>query len=83
MGFIVKTKLGKAAYRNRMKRIMREAYRLNKHLLTDLFANGTFGFHGVLMANTLEADFDSAREDVAYLLTQARNYLLSSQHQAS
>jgi len=78
MGFIVKKKLGNAVIRNRTKRLLREAYRLNQHILSDLFDSGAFGFHGALMANTVGADFESVQKDVIYLLHKVKNHILST-----
>src|SRR5690625_258343 len=50
IGFIAKKKLGTAVQRNSIKRRMRESWRINQHLLGDLFETKTFGFHGVFMA---------------------------------
>lgn len=36
LGLVISGKLGKAVARNRAKRIIREAFRLNKHLLENL-----------------------------------------------
>lgn len=76
MGFVVKKDLGKATKRNRIKRLLRESYRLNQHILTELFKDNSYTFHGVLMANTIEMDFDSAREQVVDLLRRARKQVL-------
>lgn len=76
MGFIVKKKLGKATKRNRTKRLLREAYRLNQQILMSLFDQTSKSFHGVLMANTTEMDFNDAVEQVTDLLTRARKHIL-------
>lgn len=77
-GFIVKKKLGKAAKRNRIRRLLKEAYRLNRHGLTELVQTSDIGFHGVLMAKTTDLDFDQAQQSVAELLDKARRYILSN-----
>lgn len=77
MGFVVKKQLGKAVRRNRVKRLLREAYRLNQHLLTDLFSKRPMSFHGVLMAKTLEVSFRDVEDNVKELLQKARDHILS------
>lgn len=76
MGFIVKKRLGKATQRNRIKRLLREAYRLNQHILTPVFEHTSISFHGVLMASTIEIDFNTAGEQVADLLQRAKEHIL-------
>lgn len=76
-GFIVKKKLGNAVQRNRVKRLMKETYRLNQHILNDVFASGKIGFHGVLMAKSVNVDFDMVQNDVKFLLQKVRKQLLA------
>ncbi len=75
MGFVVKTKLGKATKRNRAKRLLREAYRLNQHILTSLFEQTSYSFHGVLMAKTIELEFHVLQDQVVALLQRAHKHL--------
>ncbi|MDX1638857.1 MAG: ribonuclease P protein component [Balneolaceae bacterium] len=75
MGFIAKKSLGKAAKRNRVKRLLRESYRLNQHILTSLFEQSSYSFHGVLMAKTIDIDFHTLEPQVVDLLRRARNHL--------
>ncbi len=75
MGFIVKKTLGKATKRNRAKRLLREAYGLNQHILTPLFNQSSYSFHGVLMAKTVELEFHPVQEQVIDLLQRASKRL--------
>jgi len=75
MGFIVKKSLGKAAKRNRMKRFLKEGYRLHQHMLTDSLQNAHLTFHGAFMAKNIDMDFAVVEQDVVYLLEQVRDQL--------
>jgi ribonuclease P protein component len=76
IGFIVMKRLGNAAKRNKIKRLIREAYRTNQHLLSDLFSNGTFGLHGVFMARHTNVTYQSIQADVVQLLEKLRETLM-------
>lgn len=75
MGFIVKKSLGKAHKRNRMKRLLREAYRRHQHILTDPLNNVQKTLHGVLMARQIDATYTDVESDVKKVLTQLRDQL--------
>lgn len=78
IGFVVPKKLGKATRRNRMKRLLREAYRLNQHILTDSTESYSVSFHGVLMAKTIDIDFKTAEAEVTELLHRVKGYMHSN-----
>ncbi|GAA5522539.1 ribonuclease P protein component [Fodinibius salicampi] len=75
MGFIVKKSLGKAHKRNRMKRLLREAYRRHQHIVTDSLSNVQRTLHGVLMARQIDATYTDVESDVKKVLTQLRDQL--------
>lgn len=78
MGFIVKKKLGNAAKRNRVKRLMREAYRLNQHTISDLVSSKNLCLHGAFLANTIDMTFDQAEQNIQKLLSDVRDHILST-----
>ena len=75
MGFIVKKSLGKAHKRNAMKRLLREAYRLHQHILTDPLQQAQQTVHGAFVAHTVNASFKDVEQDVILLLKRVRDQL--------
>lgn len=75
MAFIVPKRLGKAVRRNRMKRLLKEAYRLNQYLIADEVAEACCTFHGALMAKTADVEYDDVRSDVIDLLHRVQSCL--------
>lgn len=78
IGFISPKKIGNAVQRNRCKRLMREAYRLNKHIISDLFDRTDTGLHVAFVARTKHMDFHSIEKHVVTLLTELRSRILSN-----
>jgi ribonuclease P protein component len=74
MGFVASKRLGNAVKRNHIKRLMREAYRLNQHILSE-FCNNTIGLHGVLIAKNTDSDFKTVENDCINLLKQVRKHI--------
>ncbi|HLR76868.1 MAG TPA: ribonuclease P protein component [Balneolaceae bacterium] len=75
MAFIVAKKLGKAVSRNRVKRLLKETYRLNQYILFDEVLAASITFHGGLMAKTVDVKYDKVKTDVIQLLNQAKDYI--------
>lgn len=78
MGFIVAKRLGTATRRNRARRLLKEVYRLHQHSLTEAFTSASVGFHGVLIAKTVQMDFNTAKKEVISLLNRVVNDLHST-----
>lgn len=77
VGFIAPKRIGKATRRIRIKRLLREAYRLNQHLITDVSASCTVGVHYAFIARHANIDFEAAQKDVKHLLRKLREHLIS------
>ncbi|MGM0546185.1 MAG: ribonuclease P protein component [Bacteroidota bacterium] len=75
MGFIVKKRLGKANKRNRMKRLLKEAYRKHQHILTMPLQKAQWTFHGVLMAKKIDVGYAEVEESVTALLCSVQDQL--------
>lgn len=77
IGFIApKKKIKSAVHRNRIKRVMREAYRINQGHLQDLCVEKRFGLHGAFVANSSEITFKDAESDTVAILQNLRESLL-------
>lgn len=77
VGFIAPKKIGNAVKRIRVKRLLREAYRLNQHIITELPEITEMGLHYVFMAKHANLTYDVVERDVTDLLTQLRSKLTS------
>lgn len=72
-----------AVDRNRMKRRIREAYRLNKHLLTDSLGEGQYLAVAFLWTNDVTADYPTVEAKMKKLLQRIGEQLRDAEQQQS
>lgn len=77
-GFIAPKRIGNAVKRNQCKRLMREAFRLNKHDLIDTLTRHNVSLHAAFIAKHANTDFTGVQNDVVTLLTELRSRILLS-----
>ncbi len=77
IGFVApKKKIKSAVKRNRVKRLLREAYRLHQDYFQDLFSHKNFGFHAVFMANSDDISYQKVEAEMIPILIQVRKKLI-------
>ncbi len=67
VAFIAPKKIGGATHRNKTKRLLREAYRLNQHIV-DTFIEKPMLIHIAFLAKSSHNDFSQIQKDVVFLL---------------
>ncbi len=76
VGFIAPKKIGKAVQRTKTKRLLREAYRLNQYIITELPITAEIGLHYAFMARRTGLTFETVQDEVIVLLEQLRKRLM-------
>ncbi len=79
IGFIAPKKIGNAVQRNRCKRLLREAYRLNQHALEETLNSLNIGLHAVFIAKHSNLDFETANHQIKFLIKELNKRLLKQE----
>jgi len=80
LAFIAAKRLGNAVKRNKMKRRMREAFRIHQHILTDVVDRCGVGVHGAFMAKKCGVSYKYIESDVVSLLENVKQKLLKNHY---
>lgn len=73
-----KKRIRTAVKRNHLKRRIREAYRLNKHILTDILENKSIDFMLIYMTNDMK-EFTDFNRSMIKLLDRLKTDILKSE----
>ncbi|MFN1835714.1 ribonuclease P protein component [Balneola sp. MJW-20] len=79
VGFISPKRTGNAVKRNRMKRLMREAFRQQRSIVDEIMKCNTADLHLILMSRTTDIPYQTVFQDVATLLDDMRSRLCPNQ----
>ncbi len=77
VGFISPKKIGTAVHRNNYKRLLREAYRLNKHILSEVMLTFEGSLHIAFIARHTKPEYHAVENDMVTLLEDLRSRILS------
>jgi ribonuclease P protein component len=78
-GFIAPKKIGNAVKRNRCKRLLREAFRLNKHALIESLNQQDLSLHAAFIARNTNVDLAAIQNDMVTLMDELRSRMSSNQ----
>lgn len=79
IGFIAKKSLGNAVARNRAKRLLREAWRVQQAEMANLADLADTGIHGVFMAKRTDLTFQVVQKETRELIEKLQSRLARQQ----